>query len=316
MWSVLVPADHNRGDVLVSWTVAHRVPRIVGAGRRVRIMSDLTDAPWWPAGHPQSEPGSGSAGCGPHDGDAGHACGPHVERVLAGAEVDVWAQARQRVRRRLDRARALKAQLDEDSELTVAALAEREGIAPARISEALSLLRLPGGILAELEDAEGRGPVPTVLDLEKLARVRDPFKQAAAYQKLCRNVGAGGDGRRAGMPKQRGFQHLLARARRYREWLDTGAHRSLSSIARAEGITHYGIAHVLDLLSLAPDILAAIDVPPHRAPGGVTQGDLRRLVRLKDQTTQIEEFRRLSHHASGCAAGSKNGHDHRVLTTP
>ena len=61
------------------------------------------------------------------------------------------------------------------------------------------------------------------------------------------------------MPKQKGFQHLLARGRRYQELLASGQYASMSQLARAEGITHARVGHLLDLLALSPAILAVLD---------------------------------------------------------
>jgi hypothetical protein len=65
-----------------------------------------------------------------------------------------------------------------------------------------------------------------------------------------------------------------------REMLESGEHRSAASIARAEGIDPSRVGQVLDLLTLAPEVLAVIDVPAEEVPSGVRQADLRRLVRL------------------------------------
>lgn len=109
--------------------------------------------------------------------------------------------------------------------------------------------------------------------------MRDRHAQVARYQRLVRTIAEGGNGRRPSMPKQRGFQHVLARARQYRAWLDDGTHRSLSSIARAEGVTSGRIGDILDVLTLSPAIRAAIDVPADRLPRGTTHEELRRIGR-------------------------------------
>jgi len=125
--------------------------------------------------------------------------------VLAGAEVDPWASSLARLRDRLRRARTWYAKRTAEPDLTIAALAEREGVAPARISEALALLRLSPSIVADLDRPDRTGPVPTVADLERLARVRDRLGQVARYRQLCREAGAPGSKRRKGAARQRGF---------------------------------------------------------------------------------------------------------------
>jgi hypothetical protein len=94
------------------------------------------------------------------------------------------------------------------------------------------------------------------------------------------------------MPKQKGFQHLLARARRYQELLASGQYTSMSQLARAEGITHARVGHLLDLLALSPAILVVIDVPAEQAPTGLTHEELRRIARVTDYAEQESEGRR------------------------
>lgn len=297
---MLALTDHNRtaGPVLRSWQVKVKVPVVGGgAGRRLRLPSKLTRLAQKDAAAGHAEPGDAPwfQACGPSENAAGHACGPRCgghESVLAGADVDPWASSLDRLRGHIERARAWYALRIENPGLTVAELAQREGVAPARVSEALGLLRLSPAIVADLERPDRRGPVPTVADLERLSRVRDRLAQVGRYRELCRDAGATGNKRRKGAPRQKGFQHLLLQARRYQAWLDDGTHRSLSSIAEAEGITPGRVGQVLDLLTLPPEILAVIDVPAERAPKGLTHMELRRIARLGDREAQMEAFAR------------------------
>jgi hypothetical protein len=68
-----------------------------------------------------------------------------------------------------------------------------------------------------------------------------------------------------------------------REMLESGEHRSAASIARAEGLDPSRVSQVLDLLTLAPEVLAVIDVPAEQAPPGLRQAYLRRLVRVEHE---------------------------------
>jgi hypothetical protein len=206
------------------------------------------------------------------------------------AALDAWGDARQRVRATLERALRYREALLGPGQLTVAMLAAREGVAPARITEATGLLRLPREVLAELR--QGRGAVPTVKDLMALSRERDAKAVVARYRRLCEDIERGGNGRRVGMPKQKGFQHLLARARSYQELLASGQYTSMSQLARAEGITHARVGHLLDLLALSPDILEAIDVPAENAPTGLTHEELRKVARMDSHAVQEDEVRR------------------------
>lgn len=99
-----------------------------------------------------------------------------------------------------------------------------------------------------------------------------------------------GSKRRKSVARQKGFQHLLLRARRYQAWLDEGTHRSLVAIATAEKVSHGRVGQVLDLLTLPPEILAVIDVPADRAPEGLTHMELRRIARLATREEKLAAF--------------------------
>jgi hypothetical protein len=284
---MLVLTDHSASEILASWKVSERVPVVLGPGRRLRRATELEVIGACHDGMlgEGSESEIGPLSEGP--------CQPTVptepgERV--NAAVDPWGDARQRVCATLERALQYREALLGPGRLTVARLAEREGVAPARITEATGLLRLPREVLAELR--QGRGAVPTVKDLVALSRERDAKAVVARYRRLCEDIERGGNGRRAGMPKQRGFQHLLARARRYQELLASGQYASMSQLARAEGITHARVGHLLDLLALSPAILAVIDVPTEQAPPKLTHMGLRELARIADHDAQEREARR------------------------
>ncbi len=237
----------------------------------------------------------------PEDRDACQACVPPAEvgeaepvqlgrdAVLSGAAIDPWADARERVRGHLRRACRWRDELLATPGLTVAALAEREAVPAARVSEATSLLRLPTVVLQDLADPASDQPVPTVKALQEVSKLRDPRVQVARFEALRREIGSGGNGRRKNMPRQQGFQHVLAKARQYQAWLDQGVHRSLRSLGAAEGITVSRVGLVLDLLTLAPEILAAIDVPAGRAPK-VTHAELRGIAKVKDKEAQLARF--------------------------
>ena len=210
--------------------------------------------------------------------------------MLAGAEVDPWSSSLDRLRGHRERARAWYAPRVENPGLTVSELAKREGVAPARVSEAIGLLRLSPAIVADLERPDRCGPVPSVADLERLSRVRDRLAQVGRYRELCRDAGTTGNERRKGAPRQKGFQHLLLPARRYQAWLDEGTHRSLTSIAEAEGITSGSVGRMLDLLALPPESLAVIDVPAERAPKGLTHAEVRQIEGLGNRAAQLEAF--------------------------
>jgi hypothetical protein len=284
---MLVLIDHTASEVLASWKVSERVPVVLGPGPRLRRATELEVIG---ACHDGSSEESPEGESGPLSGGAGQPTGPTEDGERVNVEVDPWADARQRVHATLERAMQYREALLGPGRLTVARLAEREGVAPARITEATGLLRLPASVLAELR--EGRRAVPTVKDLMALSRERDADAVVERYRRLCQDIERGGSGRRAGMPKQKGFQHLLARARRYQELLASGQYASMSQLARAEGITHARVGHLLDLLALSPAILEAIDVPVENAPTGLTHEELRKVARMDSHAVQEDEVRR------------------------
>lgn len=166
-----------------------------------------------------------------------------------------------------------------------AEIAEREGLTRARVSQLMRLLRLAPEILADIEDAEGAGPVPTEARLRKLAGLKTPERQIAQYRRLC---AAEAEARRArsgrkpkAAPPRRGLQHLFERARRYHAMLESGKARSLEEIGRAEGVTGARIRQIVQLLHLAPEIVSAVDVPAEDLPAGVSERTLRKLGRMR-----------------------------------
>lgn len=92
--------------------------------------------------------------------------------------------------------------------------------------------------------------------------------------------------------RQPGFQHLFARARVWQSALDCGQFRSLSELAKANGLSHLRVAQVLDLLTLPPEIQAALDISFEELPAGITQSDERALAPMKGVAERREGFRR------------------------
>jgi hypothetical protein len=90
----------------------------------------------------------------------------------------------------------------------------------------------------------------------------------------------------AKLTKQRGLQHLFRQAALWQEALDAGQFRSVSELARAEGAHPSAIGKVLDLLRLADDVRAALDVEPDRLPPGFTQKEAMRIARMKTPEEQ------------------------------
>jgi hypothetical protein len=229
------------------------------------------------AGHAEGQGGGEGSGCGPDGGAAGHGGGP-----------DLWEQARQRVVAHLDRAARYQAWLDEHPNRSAAELAKQEGLSRARVSQTLSLGRLPPEVVADLRRSDRTGAVPREKDLWVLARMANRWNAVERYRKLVAQDPEVAPVPRG--PKQRGFQHQLERARRYQAMLDAGEHETVASIGRAEGLSYQRVGQLLQLLQLAPDLVAALDVPPDRLPGTLSSRAVRELSMLRDHAEQRRRF--------------------------
>lgn len=95
-------------------------------------------------------------------------------------------------------------------------------------------------------------------------------------------------------PKQRGkgVQHLFARARRYRQKLDSGQAKSLRQLGRQEGITGARVCQILNLLDLAPEIVEQVDVPLEQLPSGINVTRLREIAAAPEHAEQLRRFRK------------------------
>ena len=97
--------------------------------------------------------------------------------------------------------------------------------------------------------------MPTELQLRALAAIEDPDEAFASCWALVLDET---DGR---VPRQSGFVHVLAQARRYQAMLDADGNATQGSIAEAEGVSQQRLSHLLAMLQLPPDIVAAIEAP-------------------------------------------------------
>ena len=276
---MLVLTDHRQADVLVSWDIKAKAPRVLGPGRRMRhVLRDPL------AGHAEALEQPSLMACGPAENVAGHACGPRPTATSP------WTPARDRLRELVGRARGYAAAIREEPGLTQGKLGRREGLSGARVNQVLSILRLDPSILADLTDPERDTPVPSLDELFAIGQISGGRAQVARYRAVCAALAGDRPGVKAQPARQRGFQHLFARARAWQAALDSGGFQSLSELAEAEGLTHHRVAQVLDLLTLPEEIQAALDVPFEELPKGITQAEVRRLVRMGDAEAQREGF--------------------------
>lgn len=181
--------------------------------------------------------------------------------------------------------------------LNRAALARREGISRARVTQVLKLLELAPAIRAGIEDEEATGPVPTEAALRKLAAIprvdqHGVFRDLVEAERFTGATSGRGRSSRSRV-QRRGLQHQFERARRFRRMLDEGEVGSLEDLGRREGLTGGRVAQLLNLLHLAPEIIAVVDVPADQVPKGVSERKLRKVARLHDGDEQVWAFRRL-----------------------
>ena len=201
---------------------------------------------------------------------------------------DEWAGRLSRIRATLDKARRWQAWLDAEEGRKACEIAKREGVTKARVSQVLRLLKLAPEIVADLDRPGRTGVVPGESDLRQLTK-HPRAEQVRLYREQTGQPIACADGRRGGA-RAKGFQHLFARARRYRELLETGEALSMMDIARAEGITGARVSDLLYLTTLAPEIVTELDQPLGRAPR-ITDRDLRKIARVRDLGEQVRRFR-------------------------
>jgi hypothetical protein len=277
----LVQMEQTASDVLVSWSARARVPRVLGPRRRLREAMDA-----WAlleAGHAEPSGDGPSSARGPSETGAGHTTGPAVPGTG-------WSTARRRLRDMVHRARVYARALRTEPGLTQEKLAAREGVSGARVNQVLSVLRLEESILAEMTDDTIDAPVPSLDDLFVVGKLRDGRHQVVRYRALCDALAGERPDVQARKTQQRGLQHLFVQARTLREAMDSGTWRSMSALARAEGLSSRRVGQVLDLLTLAPEIIAVVDVPPEQLPDGLTQKEVFKLAELVDADRQREAF--------------------------
>ncbi len=156
------------------------------------------------AGHDAAGDRGEVSTCGPREGVAGHGRGPGPSPR--------WGTARARLQDLVERARRFAKALRDERGLTQAEVGAREGVSGPRVNQVLSVLRLHEAILADVTDPARDAPVPSLDELFAIGRIEDPRQQVARYHAICASL-EGSGGPKAGVARQRGFQHLFAQAR-------------------------------------------------------------------------------------------------------
>ena len=252
------------------------LPAVGRRRRRRRRTSEIDSAE---SGHAKREGEGGSSANGPADPESGHAIGPPSPDPLAGALA--------RVRAALDRADRYHVWLEAEEGRTGAELSRCEGVSRARVCQVLRLRRLARAVVEDLRMDGRTGAVPTVADLRWLAGVAEAA-QWERYERLLEERCAVGS--RTARP---GFQADFERARRWRALLEGEDRLTLADIAREEGCSPGRVAQVLNLLELAPEIIAVLDVEAGRLPKGVRRKDVRRIAWMASHEEQRREFEQL-----------------------
>ncbi len=179
------------------------------------------------------------------------------------------------------------------------AIAEAEGVTRARVCQLLRLLRLAPEVLADLDDVEGTGAVPSEAKLRRLARFEVHEEQLAEYQDL---VEAEQTPKKVRQLYRRGFQHLFAEGRKLAAILEAGEARSYQDLGRQVGLSGDRVGQLVRLTGLDPSIIEVLDVPAEDLPAGVTKKLLRKLAAEPDVAAQRRML--AGHLLSGsCALG-------------
>jgi hypothetical protein len=189
----------------------------------------------------------------------------------------------------LNKGRGYRAWLDADDGRSTKHLAEREGCSRPRICQLLVLTRLAPEIQADLDDEARTTPAPTERELRALADL-PAVEQVWKYMELTGELVEVRDSRK--VARLAGFQHLFARARALRERYDSGQYRNLDELGATEGITGGRASQLMNLLLLAPGIIATLDVPKDEAPR-LAEREVRRLARIVDHEEQRAAFGRM-----------------------
>ena len=220
---------------------------------------------------------------------------PESRQIIPPNREDPWATRRDALRASIARARAMKQDIASGREKNAAAIATREGLTRARVSQLLRLLRLAPTIIAGLEDTTANGAAPREVELRKIAGLASEQAQVAAYEKLCLQESSKRQ-RRKTKPRQvvgrKGYRHLFDQARSYHEALATKRVKSIAALGRSEGVSGSRVGQIMVLLYLAPDIIEQLESTDESLPG-VTVKELRRIARIRDQERQRKEFEEL-----------------------
>lgn len=166
-------------------------------------------------------------------------------------------------------------------------LARREGVTPARLSQILRLQDLIPQIIEDLEREDRLGPVPSEVQLRRIAK-GSAGDQWVHYQAVIARGDCRVTPRAAGrIPRRSGFAYKFERARMLARMWDTGEYSSLRALGRSVELTGSRVSQLMALLHLAPEIQAVLD--SETSIQGVTELTVRKIARVREH----EEQRRL-----------------------
>lgn len=292
-WEVVVPIPAHPG-----FGFSRHAPPVEALRNGHRRASSR----FWALSKPGSSVGGAAEGSTRHEIEgekAGEAVNAprrgSTRHVNAPRAAEAWAARRERMRAFLARGRAFRAWLDEAEGRSTKHLAEKEGISRPRVCQLLVLTRLAPEILADLDDVTLSTPTLGERELRDLA-VLPAVQQVWKYMEATGALLNVSDARR--VAKLAGFQHLFARARRLRDLYATGNYRSLNELGKADGISGARASALLNMLLMAPEVIAQLDVPKEEAPR-LAEREVRRLARMLDHGEQRVVFERMVRAVAG-----------------
>jgi len=174
-----------------------------------------------------------------------------------------------------------------------AALARREGLSRARVTQVMKLGELVAPIQAVVLGEREAEVALSVRVLRGLAATEVELQVAEFEALLVQARDEALVARACDRGRPLGFQHLFARARRWQGLLDAGEFSSVRELAQVEGLSASRVSDVLSLLCLAPEIAAVLDVAPERAPKEVTWRDVLKVARMRGFVSQRKAFTRM-----------------------
>jgi len=176
---------------------------------------------------------------------------------------------------------------------TMTSIGLKEGLTRARIGQVLKLTQLHAEIQDDIRATDRNSPVPPETALWKIADM-PADEQLPAYHELVARARKPDLRRNGALTRKadssRGLQYQFEQSRKLKRMLDSGEYISIRELADAAGISTAWVTHLLNLTSLAPEIVTRLDVQDGQRPRGISVHDVRVLARIKRHEDQRREF--------------------------